>query len=272
MYHNRPHVQDIRAMKKRGEKISMLFVTTPDEAAAASAAGIHMLSIEGRFFDAEMREAAGDCFVQVGLPYGGWGQFNGRHLATGEDYLRAAFHYAALGGDCVYCSASYDIQKLLCDNHIPVVGHIGLIPSYITWTGWRAVGKTADEAAALWAHTKKLEEIGVFGAELEVVPDRVAKFLTENSSLIMLGMGAGKYADAQYLFTEDVCGYGKNHKPRHGKAYRNFGPELEKLQNERIAAFKEFKADVDTGGYPAAEHTVPIKDDEFAAFLKQVES
>lgn len=272
MYHNRPHVQDIRAMKKRGEKISMLFVTTPDEAAAASAAGIHMLSIEGRFFDAEMREAAGDCFVQVGLPYGGWGQFNGRHLATGEDYLRAAFHYAALGGDCVYCSASYDIQKLLCDNHIPVVGHIGLIPSYITWTGWRAVGKTADEAEALWAHTKKLEEIGVFGAELEVVPDRVAKFLTENSSLIMLGMGAGKYADAQYLFTEDVCGYGKNHKPRHGKAYRNFGPELEKLQNERIAAFKEFKADVDSGGYPAAEHTVPIKDDEFAAFLKQVES
>ena len=57
-------------MKRDGEKISMLFVTTPDEAHAASAAGIHMLSIEGRYFDAAMREAAGDCFVQVGLPYG----------------------------------------------------------------------------------------------------------------------------------------------------------------------------------------------------------
>ena len=55
MYHNRPHVEDLRAMKKRGEKISMLFVTTPEEAAAANAAGIHMLSIEGKFFDAEMR-------------------------------------------------------------------------------------------------------------------------------------------------------------------------------------------------------------------------
>jgi 3-methyl-2-oxobutanoate hydroxymethyltransferase len=93
MYHNRPHVEDIRHMKKSGEKISMLFVTTPDKAAAASAAGIHMLSIEGRFFDAEMREAAGKCFVQVGLPYGGWGSFNGHPLATAEDYLRAAFHY-----------------------------------------------------------------------------------------------------------------------------------------------------------------------------------
>ena len=47
MYHNRPHVEDIRAMKRNGEKISMLFVTTPEEAAAANAAGIHMLSIEG---------------------------------------------------------------------------------------------------------------------------------------------------------------------------------------------------------------------------------
>jgi len=271
MYHNRPHVEDIRTMKKRGEKISMLFVTTPEEAAAANAAGIHMLSIEGRFFDAEMREAAGECFVQVGLPYGGWGRFEGRPIATGEDYLRAAFHYAGLGGDAYYCSASYDIQKLLCDNHLPVVGHIGLIPSYITWTGWRAVGKTADEAEKLWSHTKKMEEIGVFGAELEVVPDRVAKFLTENSSLIMLGMGAGKHADAQYLFTEDVCGYGVNHKPRHGKVYRELGPELQRIQNERVAAFKEFNADVVGGGYPGPEHTVPVSDDEFEAFLKAVE-
>ena len=272
MYHNRPHVQDIRAMKQRGQKISMLFVTTPDEAAAAAAAGIQMLSIEGRFFDAEMRAAAGDCFVQVGLPYGGWGSFNGRPLATAEDYLRAAFHYAALGGDAYYCAASYDIQKVLCDNHIPVVGHIGLIPSYISWTGWRAVGKTAAEAEALWRHTQMLEKIGVFGAELEVVPDRVAKFLSENSSIIMLGMGAGRHADAQYLFTEDVCGYGKNHKPRHGKVYRNLGPELDRIQAERIAAFKDYKADVDSGGYPAAEHSVAIRDDEFDAFLKSVKA
>ena len=86
----------------------------------------------------------------------------------------------------------------------------------------------------------------------------------------MLGMGAGKYADAQYLFTEDVCGYGTNRKPRHGRVYRNFAPELERMQKERVAAFMEFKADVDSGGYPAPLHTVPIEDDEFAAFLKSV--
>ncbi|MGV8989608.1 MAG: 3-methyl-2-oxobutanoate hydroxymethyltransferase [Cypionkella sp.] len=172
-----------------------------------------------------MREAAGDCFMQVGLPYSGWSSFNGRALATAEDYLRATFHYTSIDGDAYYCAASYDIRKTLAENHIPVVAHICLIPSYISWTGWRAVSKTADEALALWRHTQKLEEIGVFGAELEVVPDRVAKMRTENSSLVMLGMGAEKCADAQYMFTEDVCGYGKSHKPRHGNVYRNLGPE-----------------------------------------------
>jgi 3-methyl-2-oxobutanoate hydroxymethyltransferase len=267
LYHTRPHVEDIRKMKKRGEKISMLYVTTHDEAAAAAAAGIHMLSIEGRFFDAAMREAAGNCFVQVGLPYGPHGPA-GRRLATSEHYLRAAYDFGALGADCFYCAASYDIQKVLCDNHVAVVGHIGLVPSYITWTGWRAVGKTSDEALRLWEQTKRLEAIGVFAAELEVVPDRIAKFLSENSSLIMLGMGAGKHADAQYLFTEDVCGYGKNHKPRHAKAYRDLGPELERLQQERIAAFRDFRADVEAGGYPDASHEVEIKDAEFESFLQ----
>ena len=87
----------------------------------------------------------------------------------------------------------------------------------------------------------------------------------------MLGMGAGQYADAQYLFTEDVCGYGKNHKPRHGKVYRNLGPELDRIQAERIAAFTEFKADIDSSAYPAPGHVVPINDEQFELFLRTTE-
>ena len=184
----RPTVHDIRAMKARGQKISMLYVTSLDEAAAANAAGIDMLSIEGRFFSPEMREAAGNCFVQVGLPFGPYGG-----LTTAEDYLRAAYHFTAMGGDCFYCAASLDIQKVLCDNHVPIVAHVGLIPSYITWTGWRAVGKTATEARAVWDHVKQLEAIGCFGAELEVVPDRLGTFISQNTSMIMLGMGVVFY-------------------------------------------------------------------------------
>ncbi len=260
-FHNRPNVADIRAMKARGEKISMLYVTTLEEAAAADAAGIHMLSIESRFFSPEMRLAAGRCFVQVGLPFGPFGG-----LATSEDYLRAAFRYTAMGGDCFYCAASLDIQKTLCDNHLPVVAHVGLIPSYITWTGWRAVGKTATEARAVWDHVKQLEAIGCFGAELEVVPDRLGALISANTPMIMLGMGAGPGADAQYLFAEDVLGCTDGHRPRHAKTYRNFAAEYARLQTERIAAFREYIADVNAGAYPESQHNVAMADAEFSAF------
>jgi 3-methyl-2-oxobutanoate hydroxymethyltransferase len=256
----RPTVADIRAMKARGEKMSMLYVQTLDEAAAADAAGIHMLSIEAKYFSPEMRDAAGRCFVQVGLPYGPNGD-----LVTAEDHLRAAFRFTKMGGDCFYCAASLDIQKAMCDNHIPVVAHVGLIPGYITWTGWRAVGKTAVEARAVWDHVKTLEAIGCFGAELEVVPDRLGALISANTPLIMLGMGAGPGADAQYLFAEDVLGCTDGHKPRHAKTYRNFAAEYARLQAERIAAFKEYIADVNTGAYPEPQHNVAMADAEFDA-------
>lgn len=263
---NRPTVADIRAMKARGQKLSMLYVTTLEEAAAAAAAGVDVLSIEGRYFSAEMRAAAGDCFVQIGLPYGPAGD-----LVTAEDYLRAAFHFTALGGDCFYCAAALDIQKALCDNAIPVVAHVGLIPSQCSWTGgFKAVGKTADSAKAVWDHVKRLEAIGCFGAELEVVPDRVAAVIAENSTLVLLGMGAGPHADAQYLFAEDVLGYTAGHKPRHAKTYRDFAAEHARLQDERIAAFREFVADVNSGAYPEPRHNVAVSDSELADFKAAV--
>ena len=94
----------------------------------------------------------------------------------------------------------------MCDNHMPVVAQVGLIPSYITWTGWRAEGKSAAEARAVWDHVKQLEAIGCFGAELEVVPVGLGELISKNTPMIMLGMGAGPGADAQYLFAEEVLG------------------------------------------------------------------
>ncbi|MDE3027375.1 MAG: 3-methyl-2-oxobutanoate hydroxymethyltransferase [Paracoccaceae bacterium] len=255
----RPTVADIRALKGV-RQMSMLFVETPEEARAAAAAGIDMLSIIDPLWTAEMREAAGDCFVQVGLLYG--------QLVTAEDYLRAAHRVTQIGADCCYCAAGFGTIKALADEGIPVVSHVGLIPSKSTWTGgFKAVGKTAVSALGVWDHVRRLEDAGAFGAELEVVPDRVAAEISKRTPLIMLGMGAGPGADAQYLFSEDVLGCTRGHRPRHAKVYRNFRAEYDRLQAERIAAFAEFRADVASGAYPAASHTVPIADAEFAAFM-----
>ncbi|MBV7380817.1 3-methyl-2-oxobutanoate hydroxymethyltransferase [Maritimibacter dapengensis] len=259
LYHQRLTVADIRAFKGQ-RQLSMLFVDTVEEAAAAAEAGIDMLSIIDPVWTPEMREAAGNCFVQVGLLYG--------QLVTAEDYQRAAHRVMQIGGDCVYCASNLSTIDLLASDGIPVVSHVGLIPSKATWTGgFKAVGKTAESAMQVMEDIRRLEEVGAFGVELEVVPDRVAAEIAKRTNLVLLGMGAGPHADAQYLFAEDVLGYTRGHKPRHAKTYRDFAAEYERLQSERIAAFSEFRADVDGGAYPAPEHSVTISDAELAAFV-----
>ena len=103
-----------------------------------------------------------------------------------------------------------------------------------------------------------------------MVPARVATEISKRTSLVVLSMGAGTGCDAQYLFAEDVLGYTRGHRPRHAKVYRNFRAELDRLQQERVAAFKEFRADVESGAYPEEKHLVPIAEDEFKAFLKKL--
>lgn len=262
MDRNHRSVADMLAMKGK-RQMTMLYVDTVEEAAAANAAGIDMLSIIQPVWTPEMREAAGSCFVQVGLLYG--------DLCTYEDYLRAAHSAIKLGGDCCYCAASTETVRRLAAEGIPVVGHVGLIPSKCTWTGgFRAVGKTADTAMLVYNQVKALEEAGAFGAEIEVVPDRVTAEIAKRTKILLLSMGAGTAGDAQYLFAEDVLGYTRTHRPRHAKVYRNFRAEYDRLQQERVAAFNEFKADVDSGAYPEEKHLVPIADDEFSAFVKRL--
>ena len=189
MRHNRMTVGELRVLKGK-RQLTMLYVDTLDEAAAASAAGIDLLSIIDPVWTPKMRQAAGDCFVQVGLIYG--------QLCTYEDYLRAAHRAIMLGGDAVYCAASIDTITRLAAEGIPVISHVGLIPSKATWTGgFKAVGKTADGAIGVYNHVKALEAAGAVGAELEVVPDRVAAEISRRTSLIMISMGSGTGGDAR---------------------------------------------------------------------------
>ena len=54
--------------------------------------------------------------------------------------------------------------------------------------------------------------------------------------------------------------------PRHSKVYRNFAAEYDRLQAERVAAFREFVADVGTGAYPEEKHLVRMPAEELAGF------
>ncbi len=259
MNRTRPTVADLRALKGT-RQMTMIYVENTDEARACAEAGIDVLSIEAHLWDSEMRDAAGDCFVQVGLPYG--------VLATTDEYLRAGHDTMRLGADACYCAASFEVIARLSAEGIPIVGHVGLIPSRRTWTGgFRAVGKDLDSAIGIAAGIRALEQAGAFAAEIEVVPEPIATALSKRTSLVLMSMGAGTGCDAQYLFSCDVLGYTRGHRPRHAKVYRDFATEFERLQRERVDAFGEFAADVESGAYPQPEHLVAVDDTVVEHFI-----
>ena len=76
--------------------------------------------------DPRHREAAPSIFTMTGLT----------HLEAGtpEDYLRWSGDALQKGADAIYCSGSLRTVEYLAREHIPVVGHVGLVPSRATWT------------------------------------------------------------------------------------------------------------------------------------------
>jgi 3-methyl-2-oxobutanoate hydroxymethyltransferase len=264
MRKNRPTVADLRAMKGK-KQLTMLRVLTLEEAEASEKAGIDIVSVPPELcLDPRYREVAPTLFTMPGA--------NFFEIGTGDDFVRWAFKMYKGGADAVYCSASYATVKRMADEAIPVIGHVGLIPSRRTWTGgFKAVGKTAQSALEIWEAVKQLEKAGAFGAEIEVVPVEVAEAISKRTSLVMLSMGAGTGCDAQYLFAEDILGTNRGHMPRHSKVYRNFAAEYDRLQQERIAAFKEYVADVESNAYPEEKHIVRMAPDELKAFMEQID-
>lgn len=263
MKNRRPTVADLLSMKGK-RQLTMLRVETLEEAEAAERAGVDLVSVPPALLGPEFREMAPSVFAFPGLEYG--------DFVTTEDYLRGAFQALKAGGDAVYCAASLQTVRRMRDEGIPVCGHLGLIPSKATWTGgFRAVGKTAASALEIWRQTRALEAAGAFAAEIEVVPGEVAAAISGRTAMLMLGMGAGSGCDAQYLFSADVLGANRGHYPRHAKVYRNFAAEYDRLQQERIAAYGEFVADVRSGAYPATGHKVGIDATELKAFLADLD-
>ena len=259
MARKKPTIADLRARKGQGQ-LTMLRVMNLEEAEAAEQAGIDIVSVPAEVVThPRYREVAPTLFSMTGVT----------HLEAGtrDDYLRWSCKVMLAGADAVYCSGSLDTVRHVAREHIPVVGHVGLVPSRATWTGGlKAVAKTAAGAMALLEECRAYEEAGAFAVEIEVVPVEVASEISRRVGILLWSMGAGPGCDAQYLFAEDILGTNRGHMPRHSKVYRNFAAEFDRLQAERVAAFREYIADVASGAYPEEGHVVRMSPEELAAF------
>ncbi len=247
-------IHDLRQLKGK-RCLTHIHVKSPQEAAAAEEAGVDLMSCSFDSPEAQSRlpalvAAAPHSFLSAATPHG---------LASPEEAIRVAFRALEIGASSVYCSASPFIIEAMAREGVPVVGHLGLVPRHVTWTGYRAIGRTVEEALELHRRMKTLENAGAYAAELEVVPHNLARFLSSQTKMLLMSLGSGTGCDTQFLFSDDILGDYDERPPRHAKAYRNFAAENHRLQQERIAAFREYIADVQESRFPERCHLVEME-------------
>ena len=253
-------VADLRAHK--GTRIwTQVTANTAEEAHAAGEAGFDMIICNAANAD-KVRHGNDTLFLTaaIGLP----------DFATNDDILREAFRVLALGADAIMTARSMSVVEMLAREEIPVMGHLGLVPRKSTWVGGlRAIGRTADEAFALYQRFKRLEDAGAVLVEAEVIPGPVMAEITANTGLITVSLGSGPGADVTYLFMEDICGDSER-PPRHARAYANLRALRQQIRDERVAALKAFRDDAMAGAFPAAAETVDVNPGELEQFRERL--
>ena len=246
-------VKDLLDAKGK-RQLAYVQVAREEEAIAASDAGMDMIGTAFIPERAHFAKSVPNSHFQFGMPWG-------KH-ADATEVLRDAMAAMQAGAQSVYCGMSPHIVEVLAREGVPVICHVGLVPPKATWTGgYRAVGRTLDQAMMVWQQVKDFEAAGAFAVEMEVVAANLATEITGRTSMLTISLGSGGGCDAQYLFSADLLGENRGHIPRHAKTYRNFAAERDKLQAERVAAYKEYIADVTSGAFPEAGHVVSIDDE-----------
>ena len=154
--------------------------------------------------------------------------------------------------------------RAISEAGIAVMGHVGLTPQSATKLGgFRAQGRSADQARQVFEDALALQDAGVSALVLEAVPSEVAAEVTAALSVPTIGIGAGGATNGQVLVWHDLLGLYEGRSPRFVKRYADVAPQIRE-------ALEHFVADVRSGAFPEDRHTYGIADDELARFREAV--
>ena len=260
-------VKDIIDLKG-DRQLTQTLPFTPNEAKAAEDAGIDLINARFNYLKQEtaieIRKSASKTFMSFVIPL--------LSVPTKDDALKHSYKAMELGADGIIFQGSLNHIEALSNAGIPVQGHIGLVPRKSTWTGGiRAVGKTLDEAKALFQNLKDLESAGAWAVECEVIPSRLMRELSSRTSLVTISIGSGNGCDVQFLFADDILGASEGPFPRHSKQYCNLFKEAQRIQKIRVNAFKDFIDEVNTNIFPSNKFEVEVTEEFVERFCNYLD-
>jgi 3-methyl-2-oxobutanoate hydroxymethyltransferase len=148
---------------------------------------------------------------------------------------------------------------------IPVVGHLGLTPQSATQLGgFKAQGRTAEQAERICEDAVSLEQAGCFAIVLEAIPEPVARRITRAAGVPTIGIGAGASCDGQVLVWHDLLGLSDGHVARFVKRYATLGDEI-------LGVLRHYVDDVRGSRFPDVSHTYKMPDSERELFEAHVQ-
>jgi len=179
--------------------------------------------------------------VVVDLPFGAYQGDPTEALDSAIRVMKeAGAHAVKLEGGAPVVEA---VERMVTAG-IPVMGHLGLTPQSIYDYGtYQVRAREEEEADALRADAKRLEEAGCFAVVLEKIPAELAAEVTASLSIPTIGIGAGDQTDGQVLVSHDALGLSTDFEPRFVRRYA-------RLDETIIDAIGAYVSDVRDRSFP----------------------
>ncbi len=257
-------IADLAKLREGGEKIAMFTCYDASFARLLDGAGIDTLLvgdslgnvIQGHdttlpvtvgdiaYHTAAVKRGCDRPFLIADMPFGSYQE-------SPEQAFRHAVTLMAAGAQMVKLEGGREMAPtvdFLVHRGIPVCGHVGLTPQSVHALGGYKVQGRGEAAARLLADAHALQDAGAAMIVLEAIPAPLASQVSEELSIITIGIGAGSNCSGQVLVLHDAFDIPPGKKAKFVRNFMAGASSIADAAQRAVAAVKD-------GTYPGPEHT-----------------
>ncbi|MFC2035716.1 3-methyl-2-oxobutanoate hydroxymethyltransferase [Chloroflexota bacterium] len=262
-------INQVKEMKQKGEKITMLTAYDYSTAKIVDEVGIPLILVGDSLgmvvlgYESTIPVTMDEMLHHTKAVVRGTKQamiigdmpFMTYHISVDDALRNAARFIQEAGAQAIKLEGGVTVAekvRRVVECGIPVMGHIGLTPQSVHQFGGHSVqGKTPEAAISILEDAKVLEEAGAFGIVLETVPAPLAALITQSISIPTIGIGAGVDCDGQVQVINDILGSFTDFVPKHAKQYA-------KITDIIHNAVTEYYDEVRDGNFPTAKQSTSM--------------
>ncbi len=180
---------------------------------------------------AAVKRGAPACMVMADMPFMSY-------QASRDDALVNAGRYMTEGlADVIKIEADETFAPLvdaMARAGVPICGHVGSRPQRSALAGgYSSAGRTPSEAEQIVRDAIALEQAGAVMLLVEAVPETVTQRILTETSVPLIGIGAGPACHGPVLVLQDLLGL-TDQQPVFAEPVAHLGPEIQRAAAEWV--------------------------------------